>query len=325
MDTDLNNFWVFRYKDMTSNKNFFADPNKKVILAGFSNGIVYREGHFEFDPNFPRTEVWAYKIVWDKPIKKGDIYKNEWVGVGIKIPTGTLGDANFGAWLADHNSVAESACHVNLFKGNSIYFRVDNTEAAYQEVKSAFADYQAEQVTVVNNKAKSGDSQACTDLIAEARLAIYGVSYDTTMSLEDNKARIDAIITKLDADLETQRAYDASKNALSKSVADATAYYESIKESHPTIANTLNSNINVAKLILNSASPKKEDLDSAKEVLDTALNTAKNAVATGITTISADDDAFSGANIFTIDGRKLDGKPTKKGVYIVNGRKVVIK
>ena len=26
---------------------------------------------------------------------------------------------------------------------------------------------------------------------------------------------------------------------------------------------------------------------------------------------------------YTLDGRKLDGKPTKKGVYIYNGRKVV--
>ena len=30
-------------------------------------------------------------------------------------------------------------------------------------------------------------------------------------------------------------------------------------------------------------------------------------------------------DFYTLDGRKLDGKPTKKGVYIVNGRKVVIK
>ena len=28
---------------------------------------------------------------------------------------------------------------------------------------------------------------------------------------------------------------------------------------------------------------------------------------------------------YSLDGRKLDGKPTKKGVYINNGKKVVIK
>ena len=28
---------------------------------------------------------------------------------------------------------------------------------------------------------------------------------------------------------------------------------------------------------------------------------------------------------YTLDGRKLDGKPTRKGLYLLNGRKVVIK
>ena len=28
---------------------------------------------------------------------------------------------------------------------------------------------------------------------------------------------------------------------------------------------------------------------------------------------------------YTLDGRKLDGKPTQKGLYINNGRKTVIK
>jgi hypothetical protein len=28
---------------------------------------------------------------------------------------------------------------------------------------------------------------------------------------------------------------------------------------------------------------------------------------------------------YTIDGRRLSGKPTQKGLYIVNGKKVVIK
>ena len=31
------------------------------------------------------------------------------------------------------------------------------------------------------------------------------------------------------------------------------------------------------------------------------------------------------AGWYTLDGRKLDGKPTKKGLYIHNGNKLVIK
>ena len=45
--------------------------------------------------------------------------------------------------------------------------------------------------------------------------------------------------------------------------------------------------------------------------------------ATGIETIS--NVIMSHDNFYHIDGRKVDGKPTKKGLYITNGRKVVIK
>ena len=48
--------------------------------------------------------------------------------------------------------------------------------------------------------------------------------------------------------------------------------------------------------------------------------------ATGI--ISVHDSGFmvNGSDAwYTIDGRKLDGKPTQRGIYINNGKKVVIK
>ena len=400
MDTDLNDFWVYRYKDASSKLNFFVDSNKKVVLGGYSNGQVYREGHFELDPNFIRTDVWAYKIVWDTPIKKGDIYKNEWVGVGIKIPTGTLGDANFGAWLADHSSVPESACHVNLYQANSIYFRVDNDAAADNEnkeaftnykteqkavvdgkaqegdseecaalitaakaaidalsydttksldankelvdviiakldedlaaqrakdaVNTAFADYKAEKKTVATNRAQEGDSEECAALITAAKAAIDALSYDTTKSLDANKELVDAIIAKLDEDLATQRDIDASKAALSKAIADATAYVESIKGEHKAFADVLDLAITAAKAKLSDVTATKSDLDDAKQTLESAVATIKQAIATGIEEMEV-SGGVEGAAYYTLDGRKLDGKPTKKGVYIVNGRKVVIK
>ena len=45
--------------------------------------------------------------------------------------------------------------------------------------------------------------------------------------------------------------------------------------------------------------------------------------ATGIDTIK--DSRSSVDDYYTLDGRKLQGQPTKKGVYIVNGKKVVVK
>ncbi len=41
--------------------------------------------------------------------------------------------------------------------------------------------------------------------------------------------------------------------------------------------------------------------------------------------ISNEELGISNYDYYTLDGRKLNGKPTAKGLYIVNGRKVVIK
>ena len=45
---------------------------------------------------------------------------------------------------------------------------------------------------------------------------------------------------------------------------------------------------------------------------------------TGIIGVTADERITDGA-VYTLDGRKLNGQPTQKGVYVVNGKKVIIK
>lgn len=46
---------------------------------------------------------------------------------------------------------------------------------------------------------------------------------------------------------------------------------------------------------------------------------------TGIATITNDRDSMADDAWYTVDGKKLDEKPVKKGLYIHNGRKTVIK
>jgi hypothetical protein len=45
----------------------------------------------------------------------------------------------------------------------------------------------------------------------------------------------------------------------------------------------------------------------------------------GIGTITLSTGEFSTEGWYSLDGRKLDGEPTKKGLYIHNGKKFVIK
>ncbi len=46
---------------------------------------------------------------------------------------------------------------------------------------------------------------------------------------------------------------------------------------------------------------------------------------TGIITTNGMNNANGAATWYTLDGRKLNGKPTKKGLYINNGRKFPVK
>ena len=40
---------------------------------------------------------------------------------------------------------------------------------------------------------------------------------------------------------------------------------------------------------------------------------------------ATDSQRPADSSIYTLDGRKLTAKPTKKGIYIMNGKKVVVK
>ena len=46
---------------------------------------------------------------------------------------------------------------------------------------------------------------------------------------------------------------------------------------------------------------------------------------TGIISVSTDAKDLNGGAWYTLDGRKLNGKPTKSGIYVNGGRKVVVK
>jgi hypothetical protein len=58
---------------------------------------------------------------------------------------------------------------------------------------------------------------------------------------------------------------------------------------------------------------------------DLHRKTLYNGVTTGIGNGQRESVKGQRDGWFTIDGKKLSGKPTKKGVYIHNGRKAVVR
>ena len=94
------------------------DETKIVEVQDFYSGKLFRKGHFvpypDLEKDYPELNlinVQAIKLILDEPFKFGDI--PDAVTVAYVIPRGTFGDANFGQWLQNHNSISPRECIVN--------------------------------------------------------------------------------------------------------------------------------------------------------------------------------------------------------------------
>ena len=198
--------------------------------------------------------------------------------------------------------------------------------------KQAYADYQTAAKAIADALAEDGDSEACLQLIEAAKAAIDSLPYDENKTLDENKAAVDAIIEQLKSDLAAQRQADiiaaeleAAKKELGDAINEANTFYESIKDLYIDIAGVLKEAIDAAQTVLDDADATREDVDTALLALKTALQVAKADAeeASAVGTVTA---ANSCTEIwYTVDGRRLSCKPTVKGIYVRNGRKVVIK
>lgn len=57
----------------------------------------------------------------------------------------------------------------------------------------------------------------------------------------------------------------------------------------------------------------------------THFTTTNNTIATGLNQVTSDKSQVTSEEWYTLDGRKLNGKPAAKGIYIQNGQKQIIK
>ena len=115
-DTTLNNLVIFVNLG-NPYSGIIPDPTKKLQIVHLYKRTVYGTGHFEPYPtikeDYPELDLFnvqAIKLVMDEPIQYGAIGE---ATVTYIIPKATFGDANFGLWLEDHNSVNPEDCIVN--------------------------------------------------------------------------------------------------------------------------------------------------------------------------------------------------------------------
>ena len=116
----------------------------------------------------------------------------------------------------------------------------------------------------------------------------------------------------------------ADKTTLDAAITAAADYYESITADYADIAATLLEAINAAKGVQADKAATQQAVDNAAEALKKAVQDAKDAVQV-ITGIDSVKVSAVNSVWYDLNGRKLEGNPTKKGVYIQNGRKVIVR
>ena len=114
--------------------------------------------------------------------------------------------------LAENTEIKLTDLRVAATTGQSVKspdVTISVTNASVAD-KAAFEAYQEEKAAEVVAMALEGDSEASQKLIADAKAEIEAMTFDSEMTLDEQKAAIDEIVSTVTADLEAQRKADAT-------------------------------------------------------------------------------------------------------------------
>lgn len=111
-----------------------------------------------------------------------------------------------------------------------------DSDLTAQRNEDDFIKYKAEQMAVVSQFAKEGDSDEITALINDAKASIEALVYDQAKTPDENKAAVKEVVTQLTGTLGQKRGEETfnSYKAALKSAA------EQVKTDYPTAVNILN-------------------------------------------------------------------------------------
>lgn len=228
---------------------------------------------------------------------------------------------------------------------------IDDARAAYDalrtEVQGALDDATVAKLTAAEDALAllKADHDAANAVIAKIN-AIGDVEYTT-----ESKALIDAAREAYDALTEGQQNLVTNSATLTtaestyaslKAAADLTAAaydlntliesaqedYESVPAlpKYASIAEQLLDAINTAKGIAENSEATLSELQTAKTNLQTAYDKFNDDMSGTVTNVDkVNTDASESDVWFDLSGRRLQGKPTTPGLYINNGRKVIVK
>ena len=206
----------------------------------------------------------------------------------------TQSDIDF-ATSAINESVNQ--CKIAIAR-NALSTAISEAEEYYNSIKGKYPEQEKEMAALIGN---------CKDIYNNPDAIVELLEFTTAIANEGIK-QIKTEVARID---------------LAAAISEAEEYYTSIKESSPCIASVLQHIINTAKEIKDDDKLTQSDMEFATSILEEVMKQAKDAVVTGINTVNA--ASRMAEKYYDLNGRRFNGKPSAKGVYINNGNKIVMK
>ena len=206
----------------------------------------------------------------------------------------TQSDIDF-ATSAINESVNQ--CKIAIAR-NALSTAISEAEEYYNSIKGKYPEQEKEMAALIGN---------CKDIYNNPDAIVELLEFTTAIANEGIK-QIKTEVARID---------------LAAAISEAEEYYTSIKESSPCIASVLQHIINTAKEIKDDDKLTQSDMEFATSILEEVMKQAKDDVVTGINTVNA--ASRMAEKYYDLNGRRFNGKPSAKGVYINNGNKIVMK
>ena len=206
----------------------------------------------------------------------------------------TQSDIDF-ATSAINESVNQ--CKIAIAR-NALSTAISEAEEYYNSIKGKYPEQEKEMAALIGN---------CKDIYNDPDAIVETLEFGTAIANEGIK-QVRTEVARID---------------LAAAISEAEEYYTSIKESSPCIASVLQHIINTAKEIKDDDKLTQSDMEFATSILEEVMKQAKDAVDTGINTVNA--ASRMAEKYYDLNGRRFNGKPSAKGVYINNGNKIVMK
>lgn len=172
----------------------------------------------------------------------------------------------------------------------------------------------------VTPKYMSSDPSVATVDANTGRVTLVGAGFTTIYATVENSENY-----IFDQELASYWLVVTDKKELKAAIKDAKAYKASIADDNPDLAQGLDIEIAAAQAVVDDAEAVQTEIEDAILRLQTSVKKTAAQIAartTGINSVVTDKDD---ATWFDLNGRRLQGKPAQKGVYVRDGRKVIVK